>query len=202
MSGYDIDTVLGWRGNTVRDSTGEKIGTVGDTFLDRDTDRPAWIGVRTGLFGAKQTYVSLARANASGDELHVAYDKELVTTAPQIDPDVSLSPDEEDALYRHYGEQYAAPAPGADTTEADPVAGGQRSGDDATPEDAAMVRSEEEVTLGPVERRPVERVRIKKVLVTENVTQVVPVRREVVQLEHEPPPPGTIESSEGLPDQP
>lgn len=199
MSQYDIDTVLGWRGNTVRDRTGDKIGTVGDAFLDRDTDRPAWIGVRTGLFGSKQTYVPLARARVSGDELHLGYDKEVVTTAPQIDPDVSLSAAEEDALYRHYGEEYAA---STSTSDAESTAAGAGAGEQsAGAEDGTMIRSEEEVSLGPVERRPVERVRIKKVLVTENVTQVVPVRREVVQLEHEPPPAGTIESSEELPDQ-
>ena len=40
------------------------------------------------------------------------------------------------------------------------------------------------------ERRPVERVRLRKVLVTEQQQRTVPVRREEVRLETEPPPEG------------
>ena len=54
----DIDTVLGWRGRTVRDVNGEKIGTFGDVYLDRD-DAPAWAGVQTGLFGRHESFVPL-----------------------------------------------------------------------------------------------------------------------------------------------
>jgi stress response protein YsnF len=61
-----------------------------------------------------------------------------------------------------------------------------------------MIRSEEEVRLGPVERRPVERVRLRKVTVTENVQRTVPVRREEVRLETDPPPEGRIESAEDV----
>ena len=53
-----------------------------------------------------------------------------------------------------------------------------------------------EVLLG--EMRPAERVRLRKVLVTEEVEQTIPRRREVIQLETQPPPAGTIESVEDL----
>ncbi len=190
MPQYDIDTVLGWRGNTVRDRTGEKIGTVGDVFLDRQTDRPAWVGVKTGFFGSKQSYVSLTGVEAVADELRLPYDAELVKNAPQIEPDISLTEEEEQALYRHYGEEYE-PFAGVPVEPSD----GPGLGEDA------MTRSEEEVRLGHSERRPTERVRIKKVMVTENVRKVVPVQREVIQLEHEPPPEGGIESAEDVPEQ-
>ena len=54
-----------------------------------------------------------------------------------------------------------------------------------------MVRSEEEVRLR-TEARPRERVRLKKVVVTDHVERTVPVRREEVRLEHEPPPEGRV----------
>lgn len=200
MSQFDIDTVMGLRGATVRDRVGEKIGTLGDVFLDRETDRPAWVGVKTGLFGAKQSYVSLESASVSGGEVHLPYDKDLVKSAPHVEPEVSLDAAEEEALYRHYGQELgssageapAAAGATAQRAEPAPTTSLQDSGD-------AMIRSEEEVRLGHIERRPTERVRIKKVTVTENVRQVVPVRREVIQLEHEPAPSGTIESVEELP---
>jgi len=60
-------------------------------------------------------------------------------------------------------------------------------GDDVSgPEtDGAMTRSEEEVSVGTAQRET-GRVRLKKHVVTENVTQTVPVRREEVRLEREP----------------
>jgi hypothetical protein len=61
-----------------------------------------------------------------------------------------------------------------------------------------MIRSEEEVVSGTTEMRPTERVRLRKVLVTDEVTKTVPVRREVVQLEHEPAPEGNVESVEDV----
>jgi hypothetical protein len=170
MADVDIDTALGWRGRTVRDRDGEKIGTFGDVFLD-ERDRPAWASVRTGLFGRRESCVPLDEATEVDGDVRLPYPAELVKEAPQVDPDVALEPDEEDRLHAHYGR-------------------------DAVPADVEMVRSEEEVSLGPVERRPTERVRLRKVTVTEDVTQRIPVRREVVQLEHEPPPEGEIESAQ------
>jgi hypothetical protein len=193
VPGHDLDTVLGWRGRTVVDRDGEKIGTLGELFLDRATDLPAWAGVSTGLLGTKQTYVPLAGIREDGDDLRVGYPKDLVMDAPGIDPDVALSEDEERSLFEHYGERWdasgdAAPPP-ADAGEGE----GEGEG-----EGAEMIRSEEEVGRGPVERRPVERVRLRKVTVTENVQRTVPVRREEVRLETDPPPEGRVESVEDV----
>lgn len=180
MRTLDIDTALGWRGRTVRDAEGEKIGTFGDVFLDSETDRPAWGGVRTGLFGHNESYLPLERVEEVENELRVPYAKDVVKDAPRIDPDAALTPEEEATLWRHYGQEYVhlgeEPAPAPE--------GGGRLGDDA------MTRSEEEVTIGEGPMRPTERVRLRKVLVTEHEKRVVPVQREVVQLETEPPPEG------------
>ena len=200
MTQFDIDTVMELRGATVRDRGGEKIGTLGDVFLDRATDRPAWVGVKTGLFGVKQSYVSLDSARVTNGEVHLPYDKDLVKNAPHVEPDVTLDAAEEEALYRHYGQKYGASAGGAGAEPvATPEGAGDTSGGSLQDSDDVMIRSEEEVSLGHVERRPTERVRIKKVTVTENVREVIPVRKEVIQLEHEPAPSGTIESVEDVP---
>jgi hypothetical protein len=168
MIDLDVDTVLAWRGRTVRDAEGEKLGTLGDVLLDRDTDLPAWAGVRTGLFGRHEAYVPLEGASEVDGDVRVPYSAQQVKDAPHVDPDVTLEAADEDRLFAHYGR-------GSGST---------------------MIRSEEEVTIGEPERRPVERVRLRKVTVTENVQQTVPVRREIVQLEHEPPPSGHIESEQ------
>jgi stress response protein YsnF len=104
MSPLDIDTALDWRGRTVVDRHGEKVGTFEELYLD-ESDRPAWAAVKTGLFGLRQTFVPLSAAQPAGDSLQVPFDKEQVKNAPNVDPDAQLSAEEEDTLFRHYGLQ-------------------------------------------------------------------------------------------------
>jgi hypothetical protein len=167
MAAPDIDTALEWQGRTVLDRSGEKIGKLDEFFLDAETDLPAWGAVTSGLFGRRRALVPLSDAEAAGeDELRVPFDKDHVLAAPQADPEVELSPDEEEALHRHYGLAYS-------------------TGGEVTDEGAEIVRSEEEVDVRP-EARPRERVRLKKYVVTEHVTKTVPVRREKLAVEREP----------------
>jgi PRC-barrel domain/Domain of unknown function (DUF2382) len=185
MADYDLDTLLGWRGRTVRDRNDEKIGKIGDLYLDEETDRPAYAGVRTGLLGRRESIIPLEGIVERDGELVAPYDAELVHDAPAIDPDEALDEAEQQRLARHY--HAPPPSPQGGDTETDASAG------------AEMIRSEEEVVTGTTAMRPAERVRIRKVLVTENVTKKVPVRREEIRLETDPPPEGEVESVEDLP---
>ncbi|MEA2380464.1 MAG: hypothetical protein QOH72_435 [Solirubrobacteraceae bacterium] len=179
----DIETALDWRGRTVVDRDGDKIGRFDELYLD-DSDRPAWGAVTTGLLGMRQTFVPLSEARADGDVLQVPFGKAMVKDAPSIDPDAQLSPEEEDLLYRHYGLRAGGGDGAADTAvEADaPVAEPTRSDEG---DGAEMIRSEEEVTVG-TRRRVSGKARLKKYVVTEHVQKVVPVQREEVRVEFEP----------------
>jgi hypothetical protein len=166
MDAPDIDTALDWRGRTVVDRSGERIGKLEEIFLDAESDLPEWGAVSSGMLGRRRSLLPLGELEAAGeDELRATFDKEHVLAAPQADPDVELTPEEEEALYRHYGREQANAGEGA--------------GDDA------MTRSEEEVDIR-AEPRPRERVRLKKYVVTEHVTKKVPVRREKIAVEREP----------------
>src|SRR3954452_12147237 len=130
MAPLDIDTVLGWRGRTVRDVNGEKIGTLGDVFLDQDSDVPAWGGVRTGLFGRNESFVPLEELREDGEDIVVPYTAEQVKDAPNVEPDVALTAAEEDRLFTHYGRgggEGRAPAPraGREGEPSAPAGGGQ-----------------------------------------------------------------------------
>ncbi|MCW2996232.1 MAG: photosystem reaction center subunit [Conexibacter sp.] len=180
MADHDLNTLLDWRGRTVLDRKGETLGKLGDLYLDEAIDRAAYAGVRTGLFGRHESIVPLARIAEREGDLVVPYDAELVRDAPKIDPDTGLDEAEQERLARHYGTTSAAPpAPPAPATE----------------DHAEMIRSEEELTTGTTPMKPAERVRLRKVLVTEHVKKTVPVRREVVQLETDPPPEGAVEDA-------
>jgi PRC-barrel domain/Domain of unknown function (DUF2382) len=192
MPEHDLDTILSWRGRTVFDRKDEKIGKVGDLYLDDETGRAAYAGVRTGLFGRHESILPLSDVTERNGDLVVPYDAELVRDAPAIDPDASLDEAEQERLARHYAAP-GEPAAGRSTVPTD----GDR---DAAPGQGGpgMVRSEEEVVTGATDLRPAERVRLRKVLVTEDVRQTVPVRREEIRLATDPPPEGTIERVEDV----
>ncbi len=188
ISENDLSTVMG---QTAYGSDGDKIGTVGQVYLDDQTSRPEWVTVTTGLFGTKQSFVPVRDANMSGDGLRLPYDKDKIKGAPQVDPDQGhLSEDEEAELYRYYG---LADRHGTETGEG--YAGGRRevSDQEATVghdtsgpnTDSAMTRSEERLRVG-TEKQETGRARLRKYVVTEQQQVTVPVQREEVRLEREP----------------
>ena len=170
-----------------------KLGTVGEIYLDDETGRPEWATVRTGLFGTKEAFVPLAQADVSGDELRVPYDKNTVKNAPHVDAEGHLSPAEETELYRYYGmgagdttaqTQTQAQTTGTQTagTTGHATVGHDTSGPTT---DDAMTRSEEQLRVG-TQRVETGRARLRKYVVTENVTETVPVAHEEIRLEREP----------------
>ncbi|MGY5884640.1 DUF2382 domain-containing protein [Modestobacter lacusdianchii] len=173
-----IDQLIG---STAVDNNGDKLGRIGEVYLDDETGRPEWATVNTGLFGTKESFVPLAQASVDGDRVRFPYTKAKVKDAPGVDADGHLSPEEEAELYRYYGVGYADSDAGTQL-QANDVVGRDTSGP-AT--DAAMTRSEEQLRVG-TQRVEAGRVRLRKRVVTENVTQTVPVSREEVRIEREP----------------
>src|SRR5918993_4145209 len=102
----DIDTVRGWQGRILVDRDGGRIGSIDAIYLDDRTGQPEWALVNTGLFGTKASFVPLAQATQTDQEVRVPYDKQLVKDAPRVDVDQHLSEAEERQLWRHYGLDY------------------------------------------------------------------------------------------------
>ncbi len=181
----DVDTVRTWHGRTLVDRYGSRIGTIDAIYLDDHTGKPEWALVNTGLFGTKSSFVPLAHAFQSDNDVLVPYDKQLVKDAPRVDPDQHLSDTEERQLWRHYGLDY-------DTSDRDVATRRRATGRDAVGRaasrpttDDAMTRSEEELRVGTAQRER-GRVRLRKYVTTEQVQQTLPVRREKARVEREP----------------
>ncbi len=193
-------------GQDVYDESGSKIGSASEVYLDDETGQPEWLTVRTGLFGTKESFVPIRDADLTNEGLRVPVSKERVKDAPKIDTDGHLSPQEEQELYRYYGmgagtqtTQTTQTTGVADTTTTTGMADTQTTGRrDLTNEhgtvghdtsgpttDNAMTRSEEHLSVG-TRTEEVGRARLRKFVVTENVTETVPVSREEVRLEREP----------------
>ncbi|MBN1094322.1 PRC and DUF2382 domain-containing protein [Blastococcus sp. TML/M2B] len=208
-----LDRVIG---KDVYDESGQKIGSAGEVYLDDETGRPEWVTVRTGLFGTKESFVPIRDADLTDQGLRVPVSKDRVKDAPKIDTDGHLSPQEEQELYRYYGmgaggtgtettgrEHLAGTesttgmamedtsgrhmaGTGTVGTDRDTNRHGTVGHDTSGPTtDDAMTRSEERMTVGTT-REEVGRARLRKYVVTENVTESVPVTREEVRVEREP----------------
>jgi len=174
-------------GRRVTDQQGDKIGKVGQVYLNDATGEPEWLTVSTGLFGTRESFVPLREADYSGDDVVVPVSKNVVKDAPTVENDGHLEPADEDALYRYYaghlgGTDEGHATAGQGSAGTDRGAGHDTSGPDT---DDAMTRSEERLNVG-TEQVETGRVRLRKHIVTENVTQTVPVSHEEIRVERKP----------------
>ena len=175
---------LNWRGHEAIDRDGDKLGKLKDIFLDNDSDRPEWAVVGTELLGRDARFVPLRGASEREGYVRLDFQKEQVEAAPDVDHEGELTPEQEQALYEHYGLDYGAGGSGHGHGEHEHHGHehGEHERRDA-PGGEGLTRSEEEVHVGK-ESRPRQR---------------VPVQREEVRVEHEPvegepgPEPGTEE---------
>lgn len=99
MENIDIDRL---RGSDLYDQTGSKIGSIGEVYLDDQTNEPAFVTVNTGLFGTNETFVPYQSVTRDGDNLVAPFEKSFVKDAPNIAADGSLTPEEEEEIFRYY----------------------------------------------------------------------------------------------------
>ncbi|MEV4534420.1 PRC and DUF2382 domain-containing protein [Asanoa sp. NPDC049518] len=171
-------------GRDVFGSNGDKIGTVGHVWGD-SAGAPAWVSIKTGLFGAKESMVPLSDANLRRGRLMVPFNKSQVKDAPRIEGSSTepLAANEFARLHEYYGPQ------GASRSSA--TTSGGYTADDVVVEDSAtgtadfLTRSEERLTVG-TERAPIGHAHLRKYVVTEQQQMTVPVSHEEVRLVREP----------------
>ncbi len=184
-------------GQELQASDGSKIGKIGQVYLDDYHDQPEWVTVNTGLFGTNESFVPLAQASVVDGGVSVPYTKDQVKDAPNIDDSGHITEAQEQELYQYYGIPYTTEGStfadtsqlGQATTETGQYAAGAQEtvGRDTSGPvtDDAMTRSEEQLHVG-TEQVQTGKVRLRKYIVTENVTQTVPVSHEEVRVEREP----------------
>jgi len=181
----DTQQMRNWIGRTAFGADGDKIGKIDDIYMDEQTGQPEWLAVSTGLFGSRVSFVPITGASSQGDDVRVEYTKQQVKDAPNADADGALSQDEESRLYQHYGVSYDR-SDSYDRTDgySDRDVDVDTTTTRTSGHDDAMTRSEEELRVGKVQQEA-GRVRLKKWVDTERVTQTVPVTKETVTVERE-----------------
>lgn len=97
----DIDRI---RGAVAYDRNGDRIGNVGEVYLDDQSGQPMWVTVNTGFFGLRTSFAPLDGSRFEDDgRLVLAHDKDRVKDAPNVDEDGHLDRAQEDELYSYYG---------------------------------------------------------------------------------------------------
>lgn len=181
------ETIQALRDSTVYGADGDKIGRVGELYLDAQTQEPTFVTVNTGFFGTKQSFVPVDRARFQDGEIHVPFDKDFVKDAPNVDEDGELSPEEEQRLYEYYSlGQNEAQVTGA--SHDGQVAGqGQAqasTSDHSTQQGGDVVAHEERLNVSnATSATQTGQVRLRKVVHTEKETVEVPVRKEEIVVE-------------------
>jgi uncharacterized protein (TIGR02271 family) len=173
-----------WVGSEAFDASGEKVGKVGDVYLDRLSHLPAWVVVHAGLLGTRKVFVPVTGATIDDEGVKLAFSGDQIAGAPRPDADGALTPREEQALFHHYGvDTDSHQSTGGIPQPSPPEPVRRLASDDQLP--AEMIRSEEELHVTTV-WRPSEVLRLRKVVVTEEVTVTVSLRREEIRVEHVP----------------
>ncbi|MFL0536234.1 PRC and DUF2382 domain-containing protein [Micrococcus luteus] len=207
--------------STVFATDGDKIGSVGQVYLDDVTNEPTFVTVKTGLFGARETFVPLQQAQTTADGITVPFEKSFVKDAPNVDADGSLTPEEEQRIYEYYSMEYSAAdydgdvrrddvrtdagaagvagtagvagvADRHDVTDPDRRDVADHDRRDVTDADSVVVK-DEHLNVG-TERRASGRVRLRKQAYTTTETVEVPVTREEVVVERESVDPNSAEA--------
>lgn len=174
-------------GRTAMDPSGDKIGKIGQLYLDDETGQPAWVTLKTGLFGTRESFAPVYGANLSDENVVLAVTKDQVKDAPNMDADGHLDDGEQDALWNYYADVLGTQGHRQDWRHGEDGETTDGPGHDTSGPntDEAMTRSEERVQVG-TENVETGRARLRKYVVTENVTQTVPVSHEEVRVEREP----------------
>ena len=185
-----VDQARQLLGVQVVDAAGDKVGTVNDVYLNDQTEQLSWVTVATGWFGLSESFLPLEGAHITDEQILVPFDKATIKTAPRYQSEVPLTPQDEDALYRHYNIPPGAVAARGTTTDGaagyPPNTGRRAEASTGGPNtDEALTRSAEPVN-SETERVSTGRARLRKYVITEQQTVIVPVSHEKVRLEREP----------------
>jgi uncharacterized protein (TIGR02271 family) len=183
----DLQNIMG---RTAVDAEGSKIGKIGQIYLDDASGAPQWVTISTGLFGTKESFAPIGGYRLDGDDVVLNVTKDQVKDAPNVDSDGHLDDAENDRLYEYYAGSFsgggnATYVDGDTDTGTGYVAGSQGHDTSGPNTDDAMTRSEERLNVG-TQQVESGRAKLRKYVVTEDVTTTVPVSHEEVRLEREP----------------
>ncbi len=97
-----LNEALGWIGSRVDDIYGANVGRLEDVWIDPGTGVPRWLLVKEGRFGGRTTLIPFEDATAGAGHVWVPYERDVVRSAPEIEPGAPLTQHVEASLRTHY----------------------------------------------------------------------------------------------------
>jgi uncharacterized protein (TIGR02271 family) len=167
-------------GIDVVDRRGERLGRVRQVY--REGTELGWVGVRGNLFGTEEVLVPLDGAVLQDDVIGVPVTRDRFQAAPRRRPDAPLDDDERERLRAFW--THAAPDDAVLVEQ--PATRPPAAADEGEGEEAGIMTAFEERLHVETERVPRSRVRLTKVVITEQRTVSVPIRHEEYRLIREP----------------
>jgi uncharacterized protein (TIGR02271 family) len=165
-----------WIGYPVIDRDGKDLGEVTKILVDDETGKPEWAVISMGILGGEKP-VPIANASTRGEQLQANVTKDQVKKAPGVAHSDHLTPEEEIALFDHYGVPY-----GGDTVTsmdgARTTSGQAANGDRISLHEEELVAKKQTVQQGEA--------RVGKQVVTQERQIEVPVTHEEAYIERTP----------------
>jgi hypothetical protein len=167
----EIDQVLDWRGRTVVDQSGQKVGILDEIYLNEGTNEPTWAAVKTGPLRLRRRVVPVANAHSDGASVFVPFTKEQVRSAPAIDSEGWVPERDQTAILRHYGVGSEQSRQGTERRrEGTPTGAAPEATEEAQAAEEAQP-TREEASEAPPGGRESQGIQLKRYTVTETVTR-------------------------------
>ncbi len=93
---------LGWVGEPVDDSGGQRVGKVSGVYADLGSKEPKWLVVRLGRL-AGEAAVPFEHCVEGGGRVWIAYEREEVRGSPKLNGGEPLNAGQELQICEHYG---------------------------------------------------------------------------------------------------
>lgn len=106
---FAAENLRDWRGHTVIDPEGHKIGILEAAYVDTVSDEPCFISVKIGMVSRHRlVFVPATGVTVSPKTVRVQYPTKLVHNAPAIDTDGELAATAEPEVFAYYNLDYGS----------------------------------------------------------------------------------------------
>ena len=95
------DEVAEWIGYRVDDIAGQSVARVQGFMVDSGSGEPTWLAIKLGRFG-KTVPLLVRECAAAAGRIWTPHDREVIRSAPAVDPDLPLNRDQEMQVLEYY----------------------------------------------------------------------------------------------------
>ncbi len=96
-----LEEARAWAGRKLDDVNGSTAGRVEGVLVDAESGEPSWLVIRIGLLG-RRSAIPFELAVGGPERVWVPLPREVIRSAPEVDPAAGLEAGQEAALCSHF----------------------------------------------------------------------------------------------------